>query len=230
MRIIKLISGLAIVLAFSAIAVATASAAEKLWVWLPGTPGTTFEGKSGKATLKSTGGTEITCSKSLVLLTGAELLKEGEIEKMATLALFSIHFEGCKAAGLFPANSLGDASEIILVHIEAHNCLIKKEHYGILLKPLPVHLEIPALGLLLIVEGDVLGLLEALPKEARHFELNLKTVKGEGKEQEFKKCEGGEEEKLTVKVDNEPVEGATEEALEGLLLFDNSEGQVMMEK
>jgi hypothetical protein len=106
MRILKLIGALAVMLAFTAITTATASAVETLWVWLPGTPGTTFEGKSGAALLSiPSAKADFHCEKSLTLLTdtelkvSSELLKEGEVNKMATLALAVVHFEGCTSGG-----------------------------------------------------------------------------------------------------------------------------------
>jgi len=247
MRLAKLASAIVVVLAFSAMAVATASAAETLWKWLPGSVGETFKGKSGKATLTSNfGGSAfaINCTKSLVLLTdekekaSSELLKEGSTEgKDATLALIMIDFEGCTVTGGLAANSVGDKSGIILVHVEAHNCMIKLEpnDFGILLKPLPVHIEVPAVkGQLILVIGDVLGLLEGNEGEKLlTFKLNLKTVKSEGKEQEFLKCVGGEKEELLASLDGITFVSAREEVKEGTLEFDmtkDKEGEEMMEK
>jgi hypothetical protein len=234
MRIVKLIGALAIVLAFSAIAVATASAAETLWKWLPGSAGETFTGKSGEAVLQQNGGGTIKCKKSLVLLTfggsSSELLKEGSTEgKDATLALALLHFEGCLFGGL-EIHSLGDEKEIILAHVEIHNCMIKKEHFGLLIKTLPVHLEQTTTKVLIQVEGAFVALIEALPKEPRHFELNV--TQKEGK-QSIEKCEGGEKETLTANVNGAGPKEAGEEAKEGLLLFDatiDKEGETMMEK
>jgi hypothetical protein len=239
MRIYKLIGALVVVLAFSALTiVATASAEEILWKWLPGSVGETFTGKSGKATLfGETKKSKIVCEKSLVLLTweklSSELLKEGSTEgKDATLALAFIHFEGCKVEGIFPMESLGDASEVILAHLEIHNCMIKKGHFGLLIKTLPVHVEVLVANLLILLEGAFIALIEPLPKDElkNHFLLNIKMTEGL---QELKLCEGGKEDTLTAKDDAEPVENTSEEALEGLLLFDRTidkEGETMMEK
>jgi hypothetical protein len=108
--------------------------------------------------------------------------------------------------------------------------MIKKEHFGLLLKPLPLHLEIPLAKLLVEVLGDVLALIEALPTEPRHFQLNLHSVNKEDKEQELKKCEGGVEEKLETSIDEAKQVPMTVDVEEGLMLFDNAEGQVLMEK
>jgi hypothetical protein len=228
MRMFKIIGALALVLAFSAIGVATASAEEFLWKLLPGSVGETFTTSSGKATLEGLNKTNITCAKSKG--TG-ELLKEGATsEKDATLALATITFESCKAAGLFPVNSLGDAKEVILSHLEIHNCLIKPGDYGLLIKPLPVHLEVPSVGLLITVEGDFVGLLEATANK-KVFNLNAKQISPG--DQEITKCEGGTAETLTSKDDAEPVEDAAEEVKEGKLTFDGKKdvnGEELMEK
>jgi hypothetical protein len=241
MRLFKIIGGLAVVLAFSAIAVATASAAETLWKWLPGSVGETFKGGSGKAVLSTVdeGKTlTIECTKSTLLLTdtelkvSSELLKEGATnEKDATLALLVIHFEKCKSLGL-PINSTGDKAEIILVHVEAHNCIIGPGKFGILLKPLQVHLELPAAKLLILVRGDVLGLLLGAKEGEKVLTYTLDLNAKEGA-QEFKKCEGGEEEKLEASLDGVIFNSATESAAEGKLEFDmtkDTAGEEMMEK
>src|ERR1700722_7137471 len=144
MRMFKLIGAIAVVLAFSAVAVATASAETTLWRWLPGSVGETFTAKSGKAALQMKGGALITCQSSKIELKGSELLKEGSSEgKGATLELAIIDFVGCKTLG-FAINSKGDATETILVHLELHNCVIKSGDFGILFQPLETTLEVPA--------------------------------------------------------------------------------------
>jgi hypothetical protein len=231
MRIFKLIGALVVALAFSAVAVSTASAAETLWRWLPGTVGETFEGKTGEVTLQMKGGGTIKCQKSLVLLSNAEakvnseLIKEGSTEgKWATLALALIDFESCTTAGL-SINSLGDKPGIVLAHVEIHNCLIKKEHHGLLIKPLPLHIEVPAVKELLEVTGNFIALIQPLISEPRHFELNITQKEGI---QGIEKCEGGNAETLLVSVNEGAFVQSGEEAKEGLLLFDK-EGQEMME-
>jgi hypothetical protein len=239
MRIFKTIGALVAVLAFSAFAIATtASAAETLWKWLPGSVGETFKGEQKeKGTLETEPGHhKITCAKAKILLTdetlkaSSELTKEGSTEgKDATLELVMIHFEGCKAEGLFPANSLGDASEVILAHLEVHNCMIKKAEFGLLILPLALHIEIPSLGLLITVleVGLFIAKIEADTKL-----IFLVLAKQKEGLQELKKCEGGEEELLLAKVDNEPEEHAGLET-HATFEFDmtkDKEGEEMMEK
>ena len=153
MRIFKLIGALVVVLAFSAVAVATsASAEEVLWKWLPGSVGETLKGETGPALLAFLDEKkqfDLKCTNGTLLLTytfkagegenpkevtaSSELVKEGSTEgKDATLALFIIHFTGCKTLGL-GANSVGDVKEVILVHVEAHNCMIGPGKFGLLL-------------------------------------------------------------------------------------------------
>jgi len=250
MRLFKLTGALIVVLAFSAISVATASAVETLWKWLPGSVGETFKGSSEVAKLlalveKGAKTVSITCKKSSILLTDAELkisselLKEGSTEgKDATLALIIIHFEGCEVSGTgLLVKSTGDNAGIILVHIEAHNCMITKGDFGVLLKPLPLVIEQMALGLKINVRGDALGLLEGKEKEKLlTFKLNLKSAGVETnkfKQQEFLKCEGGEVEKLEASLDGITFEPAAEEVTGGKLEFDmtkDKEGEEMMEK
>jgi hypothetical protein len=236
MRIFKLIGALVVVLGFSALAVATASAAETLWKWLPGTVGETFTGKFAETTWQVKGGAAIKCKKGLILLTDAELkmsselMKEGSTEgKDATLWLAVIHFEGCTSAG-FSLNSLGDKPGIILWHVEIHNCMIKKEHFGLLIRPLLIHLEIPVIKSLLELLGSLVALIEALPKEPTHFELNVTQKEGV---QSIEKCEGGEKDTLLTSLNHEAFVQTAMEAKEGLILFDGTfdkEGETMMEK
>src|SRR5665647_1528657 len=192
MRSIKLIGAMFVVLAFSAVAVATASAAETLWKWLPGSVKETFTGKSGKATLQAKGGISITCAKSTILLAGAELTE-------ATLGNAGVHFEECTAAGL-PVNSVGDAAKTILVKLAIHNCMVKAGDFGLLFKLTEeVKLEVPSTKLTVAVKGSFVGLIEGKGGEKLlTFPLNIKQTEGK---QEFEKCEGGVANTLEAKTD-----------------------------
>jgi hypothetical protein len=227
MSTVKLTVALIAVFAFSAIGVATASAVETLWKGLPGTAGETFTTSTSKPSLEGLAGSRITCVKAKG--TG-ELLKEGTTEgKDATLALTTVTLEGCKAESLFPINSLGDAKEVILGHGEIHACMIKPGDFGLLLKPLPIHLEVPAVGLLILIEGAVIGLAEATA-DKKVFQLHTKQSKGV---QEFSKCEGGTAQSLTMKDDAAAAEDVAVEVAEGTLTFagtKDNEGETMMEK
>ena len=133
MRTFKLTGALAVVLAFSALGAATASAAEILWKLLPGSAGETFTGSSGTIRFTGSFGT-ITCTAASILLADATLLEEGSTEKKdATLALAFIHFTGCATAGL-AINSVGDEPKVILLHVHIHTCMLAPGHFGLLIK------------------------------------------------------------------------------------------------
>jgi hypothetical protein len=224
MRYVKLITGLILVLAFSAFAVATASAEEVLWRWLPGSAKETFKALSGSIKLQEVkeggkGGAAYECKKTELLL--ADELKEGTVhsellEKEARLALAVAVFTGCSSAGL-AMESLGDPAGTILVHYEIHNCLIAKGDQGLLIKPLPVHLEVLAIGLLSTVEGSFVALISK--KAANEFALTI--TQKEGK-QAIEKCEGGKADTLLLKNGSEPQRPAGEELTGGVLLFDKA--------
>jgi hypothetical protein len=205
---------MAVVLAFSALGVVSvASGAETLWRWLPGTSKEkakeTFKGEVSAGTLTIAGGNKITCTKGKILLAGSELVEKGTTEgKDATLALATIHFEGCKAEGLFAANSLGDEKEIILAHIEIHNCMINKanKEFGLLILPLETHIEIPALALLIIILEKGLFIAKIVQEGAAGAKITAEVKEGK---QNPEKCEGGEKEQLLAKIDAKVEETAT---------------------
>jgi hypothetical protein len=237
MRISKLIGALLVILALGTVVVAVASAAEILWKWLPGSAGETLKGKVGKFQLLGVGGASYICTKGAILLTdgttkaSSELLKEGSTEgKDATLALVVFHLEGCTWQG-DSVHSDGDASGIILVHYEVHNCMITKGDFGLLIKPLPLHLEVPVTKLLELIRGSYLALIEGKEGEkALTFKLNIKQKEGK---QELEKCEGGEKETLERSVNGGAFEQAGVEAQEPVLEFDmtkDTAGEEMMEK
>jgi hypothetical protein len=238
MRIFKLIGALVVVLAFSAMAVATAGAAETLWKWLPGSAKETFKGTQTIATgkLQIKGGATVECKGGSILLTAKELPGEPSselLEKEATLELAMIHFTKCKALGL-PANSLGDASEVILVHAELHNCMISiaKKEFGLLILPLPVHIEVPSVKALISVleKGLFIAKLDSEKESKVNFLLTAKQKEGL---QGIEKCEGGSKETLLATENGgaEPKEAGLETEI--LLEFDKTidkEGETMMEK
>jgi len=237
MRITKLIGALFVVVAINAIGISTASAAVTLWKLLPGSVGETFTGSSEKATLQMTevaglGKPSITCKKSKVLLTESKLDEEGSTNKKdATLALAVIHFEECTSFGV-PAESEGDASGIILVHVQIHTCMIKKAHFGLLLLVLPVHINIlGGLNKLVLVRGLFVALLEG-KEGAKALTFALNAVQKEGI-QEIKLCEGGTEQSLEASFDGVTFVKAGEEAKNAKLEFDmttDKEGEELMEK
>jgi hypothetical protein len=209
MRGIKLVSAVVMALAITAVVSATAFAANP--EFLPGTAGAKFTGKSGKATLAIKGGSTITCKESVVEKGNGELLGP-------KTALAIIDFKGCTAFGL-PANSLGDLKEIILAHVETELCYINKatKHVGIIFTTLPVHIEIPSVGLLVSVTGSFVGLLEPVNIKQTGYTLNIAQAAGV---QAIEKCEGGAARTLLSSVDGGANTQSGEEAEKGTLTFE----------
>jgi hypothetical protein len=220
MRAFKLISALAMALALTSIAAATASAANPP-VFLPGAPKTTFINGSGKATLTTASGLSIVCEKST---STGELLGVGTEDSKE--ALMIIDFETCKTEpGGLGANSVGDPAKTILVHVEAKSCTITESPLvgGILLKLLPVTLEVPTVKLTSKFEegSDVIGRL--LPENTAASRLSF-DLNAPGGVQEFKECKdkAGEtalKEGLKIKVDEKAIEADSVEAKEGFIEF-----------
>jgi hypothetical protein len=196
----KLGSALIAVLALTAIAASTASAAETLWKWVPGAEKAAFTATSGKAKLEGVNKAKITCESSSVLA------GEGKLTKEQTLGEAMIHFKGCTALG-FPINSLGDDNEsgVILVHVDLHNCIIASAptlRAGILFTLTEVHLDIPALGgLLIIVKGSFVAEVSSELKKAKLT--HTLAIKQTGGKQAVEKCEGGSKDTLLAKTDAE---------------------------
>jgi len=240
MRMFKLLCAMALVLAFCMIGVATASAAETLWPFLPGTVGETFTGKlheKTKAFLQEEGGARIECAAASILLETSILLKNGSTEgKDATLWLATIHFSGCKALGL-EVHTKGDEKEILLVHIEGHNCLIEwlkvAKLDGVLILPLEV--------VILSGKGETEKVIttvldkafeEGGKKLSTAFVAPLKKIgvseylldarQTEGK-QEVEKCEGSEvTDRLKTLLNGAAKETNAGEEVKAILLFDKT--------
>jgi hypothetical protein len=201
------------------VVVPMASAEIHLWVWLPGDAGTHFSGKSGKNTLQETTaeaglGATLTCKESKL----SE--KESELTSPATdanLALAIIEKSGCKELGV-AAPSLGDASGIVLEHVELHNCNIAKgSGRGVIVEPLPVHVDPPATGLLTVFDGAYIAELKPVgAPPAKTWELVLEQKEGQ---QSIKECEGGAAINLTANTDNNGVKKAGAEMKETTITF-----------
>jgi len=118
-----------------------------------------------------------------------------------------------------PANSLSDEKEVILVHVELHNCIINKanKEFGVLILPLEVHIEIPSTALLITIltKGLFIAKIESEAGSKANYLLVAKQKEGV---QAIEKCEGGEKESLLVKVDAEEKE--KEAALEATFLLE----------
>jgi len=169
----------------SALTAATATAAQP--EFLPGTAGTKFTSKSGSYKVEAEGEPTIEC-------------KEDEDEGVllsSTEALVTIDLLKCNVLGLVGAHSLGDKTEIILVHGNLLLCYINKakEEIGAALHIQPIHME--AAKELILLEGIAIGKITPYKSKKLAF---LISWKSSGSAQEFKKCEGSTtEETLTSK-------------------------------
>jgi hypothetical protein len=176
MRTIKLVgAALMAVVALSAIASATASAA--LPEFLPGSG--TFTSTSGAGTLAIQGGNTITCSSDT---------NSGSITGPKTVTV-TIDFKGCVLFGFVGAHSLEDASGVILVKATGTLCFIKQAsplQVGLKLTITPVHIE--AGGQLAKVEGTLYG--EVTPLNVNQTGPYKLILEQSGGLQKIKNCEG----------------------------------------
>jgi hypothetical protein len=171
------IIGLA-VLVFGALAASTARAEEGIFI----PPNTvTGSGEGGTATLETPNKEQVSCTKVAIL----EL-----IFTTAQKATANLHFEKCLAEGALPANSLGDASGIILSKVNVLVCLVEPNAlvFGLLIAAItsPEHIEVPAVGQLVLVKGAVIAK-SASANEGKEFKYSLKDKGGE--QTEAMECE-----------------------------------------
>ena len=197
MRTFKYLGALILVLAFSMIGVASASAAEVLWPFLPGSVGETFTGQldEGEGILQEDSGGAFKCKKLEIT---ASLLEEGSVNKKdATLSLGLLNFKECSALGL-EVHSEGDANGVILAHVEIHNCLVTwlgtAKLDGVLILPLETKLFIGATLFTTILDKKAEGVKPATALVApikkigvSHYLIDAKQKSGL---QELQECEG----------------------------------------
>ncbi len=217
MRAFKLISALVVVLAFTAVAASTASAAETLWELLPGLEGETFTAKSGAITVQEKGGLAVKCQESSILLVDGVI-----VGNTHTLALAILHLgTKCTAAGL-AFNSLGDPAGFVLKHVEIHTCIISTSPLvgGLLIKLLPLHLEVPSVKLLIEITGSFVAPITPNNEKTKKYKLDIKQTAGV---QSTKLCLGGSEETLLVADDAKAPTQAGLEATNFELNFDNAQ-------
>jgi hypothetical protein len=165
------------VVALSAIATASASAA--LPEFEPGKAGEKFTGTSGSGTLASPKGT-IECTADKV--TGETT---GTTKKTATA---TVTFTGCKVFGIIGAHSLGDAEGTILTKVALELCYINKtnKEVGALTEVTsPVHIEVA--GKLVEVTGDQVAAVTPVNTKTKTFKLVYKEKSNKG---EPAGCEG----------------------------------------
>jgi hypothetical protein len=191
-----------VVVALSAIASATASAA--LPEFLPGNAGEPFTGKSGSGTLEVPGEGPIVCKEDTV--TG-EIVGTTHKEALALIT-----FKGCSVFGFIEAKSLGDAANTILVHAELKLCIISETptlEVGVLTKVLPVHIEVA--GKLIVVEGDQVAKITPINTKTAKYSIKYEQKEGKPKPEGCK----GEKEHYTASVNEgtpkESGEATTEE-------------------
>jgi hypothetical protein len=145
MRQLKLITAaIAVLAALTALTAASAFAEEGFL------PTTNFVGSGTGGKLQALGSLEITCTKTSILSGVMTNDKSGTVD---------VHYSGCSAFG-FPANSLGDASGVILAPSNWELCLLNSTtlEFAIFLAPkAAVHIEVPLFGALIIVNGGVWG-------------------------------------------------------------------------
>jgi hypothetical protein len=169
------------VVALSAIASATASAA--LPEFLPASG--KFTSTAGAGTLQIEGGNTITCTEGT---------NSGEITGAKT-ATVTITFKGCRIFGFIGAHSSGDVEGTILVSsAKGELCYLSKTAKTVGLKlTLASTLKIEAGGQKSEVLGTLIGEVKPVNSKVTEGELILKQTGGL---QAIKKCEGGTETEL----------------------------------
>jgi hypothetical protein len=206
MRGYKLVSLVVLALALTAIAASSASA---LPSFLPGSG--TFTGTSGTASLQVKGGATITCKKS----TAAGSLSS------ETVGTTTVTFKECTALGA-AAQTLGGTASTIETTTATKLCYISaaKKTVGIVFeisatnKP---HIEIPALKLLLVVEGSFVGEITGTNSDKTGpYPLVIEQTGGV---QKITNCEGGAVLTLKTSVDGATAVESGEEAKTGSLTF-----------
>jgi hypothetical protein len=163
MRHIKLLLTLVMATAaFTAIAATAAHAEEGFLPW----QNVTFKGEGGQSTLETLGKLRITCV--------AHKMLEGTFTSDSHGKIGSIHYTGCKAEGVFPALSLGDLKEVILIpNVLFLVCLKEGVYYLFLELGTPVHVEVPLATDLLTFAGSIIGEILMRARTA-HFEVHFK--------------------------------------------------------
>jgi hypothetical protein len=164
MRYLKLIAAATMAIAAITAATATAALAAQAEGFLPQT---NFIGESAKGVTFETASATLICKKASILSGTMATDSHGTVD---------IHYEQCTAFG-FPANSLGDASGVILGLSLWLLCLIEPKtlEFGIWIEPVsPVHIEIPGVGQLLLVTGGIIGKIVSNKKALKQ------TIKFEG--------------------------------------------------
>jgi hypothetical protein len=140
----------------------------------------TGSGEGGEATLETTNKEKLTFASVPFLLVTFTTSQKGT----ATL-----HFTGCLLEGIFPCNSLGDASGVVLIKINTLVCLVEPKNlvFGLLIQPGTIeHIEVPAIAELILLKGSLIARLS----NGNRGSTFLFLLKGkEGKQTEATECE-----------------------------------------
>ena len=147
---------------------------------------------TGSAGEGSAGTTALATEKEKISCTAVKILPLQWLPKNDIHGTTDLHFTGCKAENLVPANTLGDASEVILAKVLFLICLVNPTtlQFGIAITPLEtVHVEIPAVKELVLVKGTVIAELTTKSLKGKEFEYNLAGTAG--KQTSALKCEDG---------------------------------------
>ncbi len=209
MRRLKIL-GLALMAVFALSVVASASASAEELSFLPEPTAAnpvTLEGTSGKGTLETVGKSTVTCTSvtSLASLTG---LKVGT---------YHLHFKGCKSSGA-PCNSVGDEKEVILA-LGKTKLVYDKVTEGlaaaILLEQEELHFTctLGPIKVLVLVRGNLLGLIKPINVLTKTLELVVEQEKGKPKETKYWETETGEPK--TAKLETNVNETKFEESGDG---------------
>ncbi len=145
-RLKLFVTALMAILALTAVMASTAAAKPE---FLDNVKGNTFTGK-GKAG-------ELTTLGSGIVIKCKENTLSGEVLDNEEGTIKDIDFKECTALG-FPANSLGDASGVILTGaIPFDLCYINEatRHISLYFKTFKVHIEVPIIGVLFVIEGSI---------------------------------------------------------------------------
>jgi len=197
----NMVVAFAALLALSAVVTATASAAKP--EFLPLKAGEKYKGESkvtSKLATEKKGTIECTKNKESGETTGTT----------GKTGVLTVDFEGCTVFGIANAHSLGDASNIILVHGTTTLCYINaaNKEVGIVIHPEPVHIEVA--GKLVEVKGSVIGHLTPI-NSSKTGPYKAAFTQSGGK-QTVTKCEGGATETLLTAENEGTFENSAEEA------------------
>jgi hypothetical protein len=204
MKTISLAVGLCALIAIVGTPV-TASAAEEGFLPLS-KKSVTFSAK--KVTYESTTGSAWVCG---AMSGGGAFTSDGHGKG-------SLDFEKCTVLG-FMAVSLGDKEGLILEPILFLVCLINsaKQQYGLFIElSESVHIELPALGLLLILAGSFIG--EFLTKAGKLFIIDVTGSKGKPNITECKDQSGGVKKALLTESENGKSPVAEDVVTEGAFI------------